>query len=204
MRLACLFVVAVASPAAADILKLSGEIHGGGMYGKGVGGDQKDAAFFAKSPHGTYGFLLNGEFLIFDAWIQHHQYFLGGDRLTTWTQFGLGIHFMIEGGEEKERKAHQNSYFEFGTGAWFGVGTGRQVMPPLDNAQVSDKGFLLEARFGFGKHLSSVFDFGVEVPVSGGYFFKSGNGAAANVLSTHYQGVQGEALLVLRANINLI
>jgi len=40
--------------------------------------------------------------------------------------------------------------------------------------------------------------------VSWGYFFKNGNGAAVNDVSTHYQGVQGEALVFLRGNIRLL
>jgi hypothetical protein len=76
-------------------------------------------------------------------------------------------------------------------------------MPPLDNAQITDKAFLLEGRVGAGTHLSNVFDLGVTVPVSWGYFLKNGNGAVANNTSTHYRGIQGEALVVLRANIRL-
>ena len=196
-------LVAAPRSASADVFKLFGEVQGGGMYGTGTAGDQKDAAFFAHSPHGTFGALVGAEFLFFDGWIQHHQYFIGGDRLTTWTQFGLGVHYVYDTGDEVERKAHKGGYFEMGTGLWFGVGTGRQVVPPLDNSQLSDKAFLLEGRVGFGKHLSHVFDFGVSVPVSYGYFFKTGNGASANNLSTHYRGAQVEALLVLRINLNL-
>ena len=44
----------------------------------------------------------------------------------------------------------------------------------------------------------------VEVPVSYGYFFKNGGNAAVNDTTTHYQGVQGEALLFLRANISIL
>ena len=62
--------------------------------------------------------------------------------------------------------------------------------------------FMLQGNVGFGKHLSSVFDIGVSVPVSWGYFFKSGGGA--NNTDNQYQGIQAEALLVLRANIRLI
>ena len=47
----------------------------------------------------------------------------------------------------------------------------------------------------------SLIDFGLTVPVSYGYFFKNGDGATANDLSTHYRGVQGEALLFLRGHI---
>jgi hypothetical protein len=202
LRLASLLVVALATPAAADTFKLYGEVHGGGAYGKGTSGDQKDSAFFQNARGGAYGALIGAEFLFLDGMIEHTQ-FVNGDGLTTWTQFGIGLHFTTDLGTAEEKKAHQGGYFEVGANLWFGLGTGAQVMPPLDNAQITDKAFLGEARFGFGKHLSSVFDLGVVVPVSYGYFFKSGNGAAVNDLSTHYQGAQAQALLTLRANIRL-
>jgi hypothetical protein len=198
-------VLAVATPASADVLKLFAEADGGGAYGKGTSGAQviKDSAFFAKAPHLAYGALIGAEFLFLDAWIQHHQ-LTDGSRIATWTQFGAGVHGTIDLGDAKQQKAHEGGFFEFGVGAWFGLGTGQQVMPPLDNAQITDKAFLVEGRVGFGTHLSKVFDFGLSVPVSWGYFFKNGDGAVANDVSTHYQGIQGEALLYLRANIRLL
>ena len=198
-------VLVMSAPASADIFKLFAEADGGGAYGKGTSGEQviKDSAFFANAPHLAYGALIGAEFLFLDAWIQHHQ-FTDGSRIATWTQFGAGVHGTVDLGDAKQQKAREGGFFEVGIGAWFGLGTGQQVMPPLDNAQITDKAFLVEGRLGFGKHLSSVFDFGLSVPVSWGYFFKNGNGAAANDTSTHYQGIQGEALLYLRANIRLL
>jgi hypothetical protein len=198
-------VLTVAGPASADVLKLFAEANGGGMAGKATGGEQvvKDSAFFAKAPHLAYGALVGAEFLFLDGWIQHHQ-FTDGNRITTWTQFGVGVHGTIDTGDPKQQKAHEGGYLELGVGGWFGVGTGQQVMPPLDNAQITDKAFLIEGRVGAGTHLSSVLDLGVTVPVSYGYFFKNGNGAAANNTSTHYQSIQGEALVVLRVNIRLL
>ena len=197
-----LIVAALAAPASADTFKLFGELHGGGMYGEGTAGDQKDSAFFAKAKGGAYGALIGAELLFFDGMIQHHQY-LSSDGLKTWTQFGVGVHFTSDLGSAEDRKAGKGGYFEFGAALWFGLGTGAQVMPPLDNAQITDKAFIGEGRFGLGTHLNKVFDLGVEVPVGYGYFFKSGNGAAANDLSTHYRGIDVEALLALRANIRL-
>ena len=203
VRLATLGVLlALATPASADTFKLFGEAHGGGMYGVGTAGDQKDSAFFGKAKGGAYGALVGAELLFFDALIEHTQ-FVNSDGLKTWTQFGVGMHYTSEEGDEQEKKEGKGSYIEFGGYLWYGLGTGAQVMPPLDNAQITDKAFLAEARFGFGKHLDKVFDLGVEVPVSYGYFIKTGNGAAANDLSNHYRGVQGQALLTLRVNLRL-
>ncbi len=193
-------VCGVAAPAHADLFRLFGEVHGGGMYGQGTGGDQKDAAFFAKSPHGAYGAQIGAELFIFDLWIEHHQ-FTDGSRVATWSKIGVGVHTLIDLGSTKDIKAGKGNYIELSSGVFFGVGTGQQVMPPLDNAQISDKGFLVQGALGVGTHLSKNFDLGLSVPVSWGYFFKQG---AANDLSNHYQGVQGEALAVLRIQFGLL
>jgi hypothetical protein len=202
---AALAIVVVASPASADVLKLFAEVDGGGVAGQGTSGDQviKDSAFFAKAPHLDYGALIGAEFLFIDAWVQHHQ-FTDGSRIATWTQFGAGIHAQIDFGSPEQQKVHEGPFFEFGGGGWFGLGTGQQVMPPLDNAQITDKAFIAEGRLGLGTHLSSTFDFGVQVPVSWGYFIKNGDGAVVNNVSDHYQGVQVEGLLYLRVNIHLL
>jgi hypothetical protein len=195
-------VLASSTAASADVLKLFAQADAGGVYGQGTSGDQKikDAAFFSKAPHVDYGLLVGAEFVFLDVWIQHHQ-LTDGDRIATWTQFGLGVHAEIDFGTVKQRKAHEGGYFEFGGGGWFGLGTGQQIDPPLDNAQITDKAFIAEGRLGIGTHLSPIFDLGLQVPVSWGYFLKNG---AVNESSNHYQGVQGEALLYLRANLRLL
>ena len=203
---ATLAVLSSPLAAHADVLKLFVEGQGGGVLGKRLAGDSanSDAAFFEKAPHGAYGACVGAQFLVFDVEIQHHQ-FTNGSRLATWTQFGAGVRFEVDVGDpsKEDKKAGKGSYAEVGAGLFFGLGTGQQVMPPLSNSQISDKGFGLQGRLGFGKHLSKIFDIGVQFPVSWGYFLKNGNGAVANDLSTHYQSVQGEALLVLRGNIRL-
>ena len=78
-----------------------------------------------------------------------------------------------------------------------------QVMPPLDNAQITDRGFLVEGRLGYGWHLSGNWDFGLVAPVSWGYFFKNRTPMGATDVNTHYQGAQVEVLAALRLNIGL-
>lgn len=187
--------LAVASgSASADVLKLFAEAHGGGAYGSGVAGDLKDASFFGQAKGPAYGLLIGGKVLFVNAWLQHHQ-FSGGDGLRTWTQFGVGSRGSIDIGDSES-----GLYVELGAGLWYGMGTGAQVKPPLDRSQVTDRGIIGEARVGVGKHLSSIFDLGVIVPVSYGYFLRSSAGGLSD-LSTHYIGFQAEGLIALRANI---
>jgi len=194
--------LSLATPASADVFKLVAELHGGGMYGKGTAGDLKDSAFFSQAKGGAYGALVGAELVFADAWVEHHQY-ITSDGIKTWTQIGLGVHFTTDLGSAADIKAHTSPYLEMGAGLWYGIATGAQVMPPLDKAQVTDQGFIFEGRIGVGKHLSNIFDFGLVVPVSYGYFFRD-NAGAANNLSTNYRGIAVEGLLALRANIKLL
>jgi hypothetical protein len=208
-RLALVAAALVLAPVAAraDVISLRAEAHGGGMFGRGIKGDQQDDAFFQASPNGVYGALVGLEFLWVDLWIQHHQY-TDGDRLTTWTQFSTGLDMQIPVGEAGPpdadgKRGRPKTYVELGLYGGFGVGTGQQVDPPLDNSEITDKAFTLSVDFAFGKRINSIMDIGVRVPVTGGYYFKSGNGAVANDLSTHYSSIHAEALLYLRFNVKL-
>jgi hypothetical protein len=205
-RLASLVVLgflAASAPASAEVFKLYGEVQGGGMFGKGLAGDHADQAFAATARGGAYGLLVGGRVLIFDGHLYHRQ-FVNGDGVKTWTHFALGLNFGFDTGSDQQKKEHKSGYFEMGVNLGFGVGTGAQVDPPLDNSQVTDKGFVLEGRLGFGKHLSKVFDIGVSIPASYSYLFKSGDGATANMTESQYQQLRIEALLVLRANIRFL
>lgn len=196
-------VIALAVPAQADVLKLFGEVHGGGMGGKGTSGDQQDEAFFANAPHGMYGLEVGARFLVLEGRIRHHQY-RGGGELATWTQFSLGLGLSIDLGDEMQKKQHKSAFAEVGALVGGGLGTGRQVDPPLSNDEITDKAGLIEGRFGLGKHLNKFLDIGVAVTASWGYFLKNGVDTAANDVGTHYQGMQVEGLGYLRLNLKLL
>ncbi len=210
----CLAVLAITTTTRAEadpeFLVLYGGIHGGGMVGTGIGGDQKDAAFFANAPPATYGATVGVRILFLGVAIEHHQ-FVGdqqvngassGSGLATWTQIAAGLDMNVGLGSDKQQKAGKGGVFHFGATAGFGVGTGQQVDPPLSNDEVTDKGFLLTGTLGVGKHLNKALDIGVSVPVTWGYYFK--NGVASNDVSNQYQGIHVQALLYLRLNIKLL
>ncbi len=215
-RLACLMTVPVAAAvllsaapeARADLLSLRAEVHGGGGGGVGVGGSRQDEAFHKGASGAAYGALLGVEIAFIDVWIDHHQ-FTDGSGVSTWTQFMTGLDLDFERKEklppaqqgEAQPEPKRTGYVEIGLGLGFGVGTGQQVMPPLSNDEITDKGFLLEAKFGIGMALGRVLSIGLSVPVSAGYFLK--NQGFANDTGTHYYSVQGEALLVLRGKFKI-
>jgi hypothetical protein len=204
--LVALAAIAVAAPTEevrAEVLNIYADAHGGGMFGAGLSGEQKDSAFFGNAPPGMYGARVAARFLFLGGAIQHHQY-TNGSQISTWTQFTGGLDLQVQLGDEKTKKTRKNSFFELNGQLGFGVGTGQQVMPPLSNDEITDKAFLLEGRFTYGKHLNKIFDFGITIPVSWGFFFKNGVDDAANDTATHYRGVQVEGLLFLRANIRLL
>lgn len=195
----------VASSAQADVISLRAEAHVGGAGGAGLGGDRKDEAFFAGAPHLGYGVLVGAEFVFVDAWVQHHQ-LTDGSRLATWTELGAGfdIQLGLGGGAAATKGAEPapaKAFAEFGLGLAFGLGTGQQVEPPLSSDELTDKGFTGQVSVGLGYHLSRVLDIGIRAPLSAGYFFKSGQGAVANDLSTHYTAIHGEVLAFLRFQI---
>ncbi len=205
----CAALGALAAPARADILTLHATAQAGGALGRGISGDAKDAAFHDGASGATYGAEVGVEILFVDGWIEHFQYAGSGGLLGTWTQFMVGVdlkmHFGSQRGGHLEKgkrvgDAYQVGYAEMGIGAGFGVGTGQQVMPPLDNAQVTDKGFLVQGSFALGYRLNRVISINLRVPVQAGYMFKNG---IANDSGNQYTSVQGALLAGLRFEFQL-
>lgn len=195
----------------ADVLTLRADVKGGLSGGQGMFGERKDSAF--QEEHGAlaYGVAVGAELFFIDAWIQHEQ-FVGGGDVSTWTQFMLGFDVEIDMGDTKggafddsgkQVGGYSSMFAELGMGAGFGVGTGLQVVPPLDNSQVTDKGFLLEARAFVAYRITSIFSLGVMLPAQFGYFTKSGSGTAANNIDNHYSAASGGAMLTFRSSWQL-
>jgi hypothetical protein len=76
-------------------------------------------------------------------------------------------------------------------------------MPPLDNAQVSDKGFIGQTSLDIGYRLSKFVSVGLHIPLQFGYLFKSADADVANDLGNHYGTFQAAGLLTLRACVGL-
>ena len=207
------FLVLAGAPdaARADLLAGYAQIQGGGASGMGLFGDHKDNSFHQNAEGIAYGAYVGVEVVLVDVWVEHNQYLNGGLE-GTWTQFmtGLDVEFDLgrkEGGtrlDSGEVKGGYSRWFgEFGLGVGFGVGTGQQVEPPLDNSQVSDKGFLFQATFGAGFHLNRHLSLNLTAPLQAGYMFKSVDGMAANDLETNYGSMQAAVLLSMRFKLKI-
>ena len=201
-----------AATARADVLSFYAHASGGVATGKGIEGDREDASFHRGARGPTYGARVGVEIVFLDVWVEHMQFLEGGEVDGTFTTFMTGIDVNVGVGGTKggsrddvgeEVGGYSAGYVELGTGAGVGLGTGQQVDPPLDNSELTDKGVLVEARASAGVHLSPSWSLGVTVPVQAAYMIKSGAGATANDLGTHYSEVSAAALVTLRLDLKL-
>lgn len=213
IALVALTVAAFASPAHADILSLNAQLQGGAAGGLGVAGlERMDGTevdvFHDGARGGGYGVVVGGEFMLVDGWIEHNQFRRRKGLVGTWTQFmvgldanfGLGERPTIKGDDGEMKKGEAKGYAELGLAVGFGVGTGQQIDPPLDNSEVTDKGFLGQVSIGVGYRMSRVFSLGLRFPIQYGYMFKNG---LANNEDNQYQSVQAAALVNLRIDFRL-
>jgi hypothetical protein len=203
----------VSAQARADYVAAFGQIQAGYADGRGIAGAQQDEAFFEGAAGLSYGVRAGVEILFITAWVEHNQFVNDGGVHGTWTQLmaGLGHAFSLGNTQkgmgtdaEGNPTGGYSAYFgEFGLAAGFGVGTGQQVEPPLNNAQVTDKGLVGQVTLGGGYRLTEFLSLGIQVPVQGAYLFKNGGGQFANDESTHYQSVHAAALVNLRLRLGI-
>lgn len=173
-------------PAQAKLFDLYLQAQLGAGGGGGTGGAQEDNAFASDASGGAYGLIAGAEILFFDVWVNHTQYFGTGGIHGTFTQFMAG--FDVDFALDEPDPGKRNEFFaEVGLGVGFGLGTGRQVDPPLDNAQVSDKGAILEAHVSGEYRINRALSAGVSVPIQWAYMVKNGEGVVANDAENHYQ-----------------
>ena len=199
-RLLPLALVLAAPAAIAGPFELHADLRVGAASGNGIGGDQKDRDFFDHSKGGMYGILVGARLLFVEVSVEHDQFTDFSSLKGTWTEFKAGIGGAIAV-DEVLRGEDNKLFVDFGIGLGFGLGTGRQVSPPLDNAQISDKGFMLDAHIGIEYRLGSFLAIGADVPVGWGYMLK--NDVPANETSNHYQTFHYMALGFFRARLGL-
>jgi Outer membrane protein beta-barrel domain len=171
-RLSPLVLLLAAAPAAAGPFELHADLRVGAASGYGIAGDQKQNDFFDHTKGGTYGLLVGVRLLFFEASIEHDQFTDFSSVKGTWTELDGGIGGAIAvddvlGGESNKL------YVNFGLDVGAGFGTGRQISPPLDNAQISDKGILLNGHIGIEYRIWPFLALAAEFPAGWGYMLKN-------------------------------
>lgn len=195
-------VLLAAAPAEAKLFDLYLQAQLGAGGGGGTGGAQEDNAFASDASGGAFGLLAGAEILFFDVWVNHSQFFGGSGIKGTFTQFMVG--FDVDFPLDEPDPGKPNEYFaEVGLGGGFGLGTGRQVDPPLDNAQISDKGGLIEARVAGEYRINRALSTGISVPIQWAYMVKNGPGVVANDAENHYQQLSVAVLAYFQFHVEL-
>lgn len=188
-------LIAASSPAEAKLLEIYAQVGAGGGTGKGTSGEQKEADFFSNAAGFGYGALVGVEIIVIDVWVSHTQFVSEGSVHGTWTAFMLGGDAGIELNDDGKLE------LELGGGVGFGVGTGQQIEPPLDNSEITDKGLLLTASAGLNYQATKNLAFGVTLPVTWSYMTKNGPGIAINDEDNVYQAVSFVPMAYLRFSI---
>jgi hypothetical protein len=159
-----LLVLVAATPASAAVFELSASLRVGAVTGSGLGGAQKDADFFAGARGSAWGAALGLEVFWLALTVEHTQLADLDEVRGTWTQVMVGPHFMFP---------LDRVYADLGVSVGYGVGTGQQIVPPLDDGEVSDKGLVLQLRVGLEYRLNRFLGVGVMVPLGWGYLVKN-------------------------------
>jgi hypothetical protein len=179
-----------AAPAQAKLLEIyvQGGVGGGG--GEGLTGDHEDADFFKGAGGPGYGAILGAEIFFIDVAVEHDQFVQDGGVSGTWTQFSVGADVDVELGK--------NFTMNLGGSIGYGLGTGQQVMPPLDNSEITDKGLIAQGRVDLDYALGSMVSLGITVPLTWGYLAKNTAGTVVNDESATYTSLSSTPMLYLR------
>ena len=188
--LAALAAVALAaSPAEARLI----DLRAGGRIGGLVGWGSSNAPdFYDSASGGGGGFELGAKLLIVDLSVNFTQLFSG----STLTQFLLGFTFDIPVG---------NMYFQDGIAkgksrniirpilnGGFAVGTPKGIDLPLDDAQISQKGFISNFGAGYEFFLNPFIAVGAQADYGWHYFVGGGKstftGSQKHSAGYHFDG----------------
>jgi hypothetical protein len=131
------------------------------------------------------GVEVGARLLIFDFSVNFNQLFDGNGRNGTFTQALAGIAIDIPIGNQVFAKGDigegkSKNILRPIVGAGFGIGTPEPVSPPLDNAQISDKGLVTRAGLGYEHFFNSFIGAGTQVDFGYHYFVGGGQSMLAS------------------------
>jgi hypothetical protein len=192
-RLAFVLILLASTSARADVFAIFAQANVGFSAGSSLGGDQRDSNFFERTKGFAYGAVVGAQILILRVWIDHQQYTNFSDFKGTWTQFMIGSQFGLP---------LEVIPFDFGVrlGAGFGLGTGQQIVPPLDNGEITDKAIVGEITPSLKYKFNSVVGIGFELPIEFALVFKSD---APVTQSDKYTSFSLKGLVFLEVSLGL-
>jgi hypothetical protein len=167
-----------AGTAQAKLLDVYGSTKGGYVTGRGTNNLNSNAADYFDLEHGpALGFEVGAEILFLDFMINGTRIF---DQVAdSQGEKGGGLFFQFLTGIDGDFAIGDSSdpslFLRLGLNGGFALGTHRKVKPPLDNAQVSDKGFVTNGVVALDYHLGKLFVLGVELAPGYHFFFPGGD-----------------------------
>jgi hypothetical protein len=185
-------------PAEARLLDLRAGADAGGIVGWGATSNTPD--FFEHTSGGALGFNLGLRLLVFDASIGFTQVLNGSGTVGTLTQFLLGLAFDVPVGQQKLPNGKSRAVVTPALVGGLGFGTSGPVDPPLNNEQVSDKGFVSHLKFGYEYFLNPFIGVGATGFVGWHYFF---GGQVVTNSQSHSSGYHAAALAQVTFHLGL-
>jgi len=182
---AAVVAVAGAGTAQARLIDLHAGVEAGGMGGWGTTANTPD--FFGHSRGGAVGFDLGLKLLVFDLGVDFTQILDGSGAAGTLTQFRLGFVIDIPVGPTNLPNGQSANIVRPSVVGGFAFGTPGPVSPPLDAAQVSDKGVVTWGRLEYEHFFNDFLGVGAKGQFGWHYFL---GGTAVNSSQAHSQGYQ--------------
>jgi hypothetical protein len=198
-------VALAARPAEARLLDLRAGARAGGLTGWGTTANTPD--FFERRGGPGVGAEVGARLLIFDFSVNFTQLFNGDGRNGTFTQALVGIAFDIPVGNQYFAKGdigagQSQNIIRPIIGAGFGFGTSEAIRAPIDNAQISDKGFVSRAGVGYEHFFNPFIGAGAQVDFGYHYFVGGGQSMVASN-ETHSAGYNLSGFATLMFHLGL-
>ncbi len=172
-----------ARPAEARLIDLRADVLAGGITGWGNTTNTPD--FFNRRQGPGLGLEVGVKLLIFDVSADFFQVIDGNGRAGTLTQILAGINIDVPIGNDKFQngidRGHNKNILHPLADIGFAAGTPEPVHPPLDNAQISDKGLVTYVGLGYEHFLTGVIAIGAEAEY--GYHYFTGGGRSTVVVN---------------------
>lgn len=167
---AAVLVASLAAPSLAEarLVDLRAGLRTGALIGWGT--DSSTPDFFEKTRGGAMGFEVGAKLLVLDLSANFLQVINGDGRVGTLTQLLLGVEIDIPIGSGRSNQGRNRTILRPGISGGFGFGTPGPVDPPLDNSQISDKGFVSQLKIGVEHFLNPYVGLGVEGDLGYHYF----------------------------------